>query len=159
MGKFLQGLYDDLKLHVRQSAWLHSAPERPKSRNSKQPAPTRIQELLRQHGPEYEPPMPDLDSGGYLLDYFWEIGPFSPGATYPVPLSHLEIQAWQHNTGIELSAWQARTMRSLSEEYVAQLRLGESSTCLPPWSEGITREQRAAAARSVRAAVRAMAGL
>lgn len=39
----------------------------------------------------------------------------------PAPITHLEIRAWQENTGKRLTPWEARTLRHLSREYVGEL--------------------------------------
>lgn len=69
-----------------------------------------------------QPDLPPLAGGEHLVGYLLDAGPLSHGGMGPVPLSHLDIQAWQCNTGIELTAWEARTLRDLSREYVAQLQ-------------------------------------
>jgi hypothetical protein len=51
------------------------------------------------------------------------------------PLSHSEIAAWQGNTGIELSAWEARTLRTLSAEYLNSAQDAEDAKCKAPWGE------------------------
>lgn len=50
------------------------------------------------------------------------------------PLPHSEIAAWQANTGIELSAWEASTLRNLSQEFVVAAQAAEDPDCKPPWT-------------------------
>lgn len=51
------------------------------------------------------------------------------------PLPHSEIAAWQANTGVELSAWEACTLRNLSQEYVVAAQAAEDPDCKPPWAD------------------------
>lgn len=67
----------------------------------------------------------------YLLDYLFELG-ICPGGE---PLTHGEIKSWQDNTGIELDAFEARTIKRLSTAYTeehAQANDIESETA---WTE------------------------
>lgn len=68
------------------------------------------------------PDLPPLTAGQHLVGYLLEAGPLAYGGMGPVPLSHLDIRAWQVNTGVELMAWEARTLRDLSRDYVVQLQ-------------------------------------
>lgn len=79
---------------------------------------------------DYVPDMPSVDhEAGYLIGYLYEIGPALDGG----PLTHQELGCWQANTGIELTAWQARTLRRLSQEYVAESHKAEKRDAQPPW--------------------------
>jgi hypothetical protein len=53
----------------------------------------------------------------------------------PVPITHLEIRAWQENSGIELTPWQSALLRRLSQEYIGQLQQAEDSNCKPPFGK------------------------
>lgn len=63
-----------------------------------------------------------------MLDWFWEIGPASAGAA----ISHTEIRCWQENTGFELQSWQARLLRRLSQEFLAESARAADEKCRPP---------------------------
>lgn len=76
--------------------------------------------------------LPPCDAG-YLVKYLFDIGPVEPGGMGPAPLSHREIEAWQRNTGIELNAWEATTLRRLSREYLSMSQDATSPTCPSPW--------------------------
>ena len=53
----------------------------------------------------------------------------------PAPLSHSEMLAWQTNTGIELNAWESRSLRNLSIDYITASREAEDPECPAPWDE------------------------
>lgn len=117
MGKFYEGLADELTLFVRQLGWLHATPEPTKASRGEPDQRSRMQRLKDAGA---QPELPEV-SAGYLLDYLMEIGPAASGGMGPVPVTHGEIRSWQENTGIELSPWEARLLRSLSREYVSEL--------------------------------------
>lgn len=60
------------------------------------------------------------------------------------PLSWAEIAAWQANTFIRLSSWEARVIRALSQAYVGQSRASEEETCPSPWRGAVTEAEKAA---------------
>jgi len=98
---------------------------------------------------------PPCDAG-YLITYLFDAGPVESGGMGPAPLSHREIEAWQHNTGIELSPWEAKTLRRLSREYLAMAQDATSPSCPPPWRpEPIYEPERAErVAKAIKAALR-----
>lgn len=130
MGKFLEGLYDDLSLYVRQQAWLNAVPEKLPHDKSKEPGKSRIQ-AMQEAGER--PEVPSVDGGEYLIGYLFEVGPTMAGGMGEAPLSHGELRAWQDNTGIELHAWEARMLRALSLDYLAQAQKSEKRDCKPPY--------------------------
>lgn len=77
--------------------------------------------------------MPPVDAG-YLLGYLFEIGPTMAGGMGAGPVTNQEILAWQALTGITLDAWEARTLRSLSCEYLAESHRAEKRGAKAPWS-------------------------
>lgn len=68
-----------------------------------------------------EPVLPEVSLAPHLLTYLMEIGPTLPGGMGPAAITHGEIRAWQENTGVSLSSWEARTVRQLSRDYVSEL--------------------------------------
>lgn len=73
-----------------------------------------------------------------------------------VPVTHSEIRAWQDNTGIDLSAWEAQTLRRLSGEYLAQSQAAESTDCPAPWAAEITEQTREDVSTKVQNAFRTL---
>lgn len=105
----------------------------------------------------FEPEMPPIeDAAQHVLGYLYEIGPTMIVGMGDAPLTHSEIAAWQVNTGIELSSWEARTLLRLSREHMSQTARACKPNCPPPWASG-SAEAKVVAATSLRAALSAMA--
>ena len=51
----------------------------------------------------------------HVLEYLMDLGV----ATGEAAITHLEIYAWMQNTGIELSSWEAQTIKRLSNTYLS----------------------------------------
>lgn len=157
MGKFLEALYEQISLYVKQSAWLNACPQGAGSEGNKErPRQSRLQLLRAERGEDFEPDMPPLELD-YLRDYFFEIGPVQSGGMGPAPLSNTEIRAWQSNTGIILSPWEARFIRRLSIDYLSQSHDAEESTCPAPWNDSQLRG--ALVAKSLRESIEGLAKL
>lgn len=164
MGKFLEGLFDELKLYVRYSAWLSAVPERAKDDKSDLPLVSRF-EARRQRWvaekrgrlPEdYDPEMPPLNGTEFLIGFLFEVGPVMPVGMGVGRITHSELRDWMDNTGVELDAWQARTLCELSQEYAAENHRASKQDCPPPWTSG---EAPMRALTSTQAAIRALAAL
>jgi hypothetical protein len=109
---------------------------------------------------EYVPEMPPLQAEyEHVLAYLFEVGPtLYNGGMGEGPLTHSELVAWQWNTGIELSSWEARALLQLSRAYLVQSGLAEKPDCKPPWlPEGL--EFRRAVALDIRNSIRGMISL
>lgn len=153
MGKFQQGLAEELSLYARQLAWLHATPEPPKGFKGE---PDRRSRMQRQKDAGRAPDLPDV-SAPHVVAYWMEVGPAAAAGMGPAPLSHTELRAWQDNTGIELTPWEARLVRTLSREYVSELHAAEKVDRQAPYMP-LSPEQRAAAvAQDMRAALVRMA--
>jgi hypothetical protein len=111
-------------------AWLHTVPEKAKQPRYK----TRVVS------------MPPLDGGMHLINIMLEIGPTKvAGMGGVVGIDELDIAAWQFNSGISLTAWEAQTIRSLSQVYAAASMNGREASALPPYTppaEELKEEQR-----------------
>ncbi len=154
---FFESLAGDLSLWVRHAAWLNAVPERADNDKSKKPNVSR-REALEKDGDE-APEMPPIDAA-YLIGYLWEIGPSVAAGMGSGPISHTEIESWQRNTGIELNAWEARTLRRLSMDYVSESQKATAIDAEAPWQESpdvIEAPNRAA--EDMRSAIRALAAL
>jgi hypothetical protein len=156
VGKFLQGVSEELTLYVRQSAWLNAPLERPKNDKGEEPQRSRLQILRRDLQDEsHAPEMPPVDAGAHLLGYLFEIGPTMPAGMGPGAISNTELRAWQDNTGIELSAWEARTIRALSRAYVSEYGEAGDPKRQAPWNAADDAEQRQRIAQNTAASMRA----
>ena len=157
MGKFLDALYEQVSLYVKQSAWLNACPRGAgRADEGKQPRLSRLQQLKGDNGDDFEPDMPPLDIH-YLRDYLFEIGPLQTGGMGPAPLSNAEIHAWQDNTGIVLTPWEARMIRRLSMDYLQQYHEADDPTCPAPWHDRTLRG--ALVAKSLRESIEGLSKL
>ena len=77
----------------------------------------------------------------HLIGYLMEMGLTEAAGMGMVALSWREITAWQDGTGIVLSSWQARLIRRLSTEYVAELHAAEDESRGPPWKPPVTQRE------------------
>ena len=74
-----------------------------------------------------------MESLGYLIEYLWELGPMrSEGLGY-VPVSWLEIDAWNRLRQVSLDSWEARVIHLLSVEYCQQIKDSTDPGCPPPY--------------------------
>lgn len=81
--------------------------------------------------------MPPLAfEASYLIEILFEIGPTQPfGMGGQIGISELEMQAWQANRSLKLTAWEASTLRHLSREYAAMLGEAQNPNCPAPWTD------------------------
>jgi len=136
LGEFFATVGDELSLYVRHAAWLHTAPK-PKTpakrgMSAAQDEPrSRAQRITEAGG---HPEMPPTGPESHLLGILFDVGPVMPGGMAAVPITDADLIAWQHNSGIRLSPWQARTLRRLSRDYAAEQRRAEDPDAPPPYS-------------------------
>lgn len=74
----------------------------------------------------YWPPNP----APHITDWLVEIGPTMGDAV----VTEQELVAWQLNSGVELDAWEARTIRRLSTAFLAQSDKARKPDCLAPYT-------------------------
>jgi len=72
--------------------------------------------------------MPDCQAS-YILAYLFELGTTQGDSA----ITHSEIRAWMDNTGIELSSWEAQTIKRLSETYLHSYHVAKSKKAATPW--------------------------
>ena len=121
---------ETLSVYVKQLAWLNTIPEKEK----------------RPRRDTVGGDLPPITAGVYLIELLFEIGPAQPLAmSSPVAISELEIAAWQKNRGISLSAWEAGTIRRLSQDYASALAKAGQASCPPFYMspERMTEDRRA----------------
>lgn len=103
-------------------------PDKAPSDTSREPGISRNEALKRAFGIEdFEPEMPPVDCGNHLLAHLWKRGPTLAGAMGQSALTDVDLAAFQSNSGIELSEWEATTLIRLSRDY-----LGESGAATKP---------------------------
>jgi len=67
----------------------------------------------------------------HVLEYLIDLGV----ATSESSITHLEIYAWMANTGIDLSSWEAQTIKRLSNTYLSSSHEFRKSDAETPWSD------------------------
>lgn len=87
---------------------------------------SRLKQITAQGG---VPELPD-NPAPYLVDWLFEIGPSSGDGAIGFP----DLTAWQDITGVELTPWEARTLRRLSVEYLHQQYQSRDPGCPAPFS-------------------------
>lgn len=120
-------------------AWLNATPKPPEgskraAANQQPPALSRIDQLKRDKIAPQMPPNP----APHVIDRLVEMGLTEAAGMGAGPLSWLTIAAWSTMTAVPLAPWEARLIRRLSIEYLAEGRRAESENCPPPWRGEIT---------------------
>lgn len=147
MGKLQRQLGEELKLYVRHMAWLNAVPKPdPRTRRGKaaEDAPPRLSRLDELKKKKIEPAMPP-NRAPKLIARLIEIGLTEAGGMAPAPLAWGTIADWSRVTGVKLEPWEARLMRTLSIEYLAEGRRAESENCPAPWRSAVVTEAERAA--------------
>ena len=137
-------------------AWLHAKPKPdPRSHRAKVEAEqakggaeiVRLSRLDQMKRHKFVPQMPP-NPAPHITERLMEIGLVEASGMGTAPLSWREIGEWQRQVGIDLPPWEARLIRRLSSEDIAQTKLAESESCPPPWRAEVTlREIETEAAR------------
>ena len=110
---------------MKHLAWLHATPKTEKNTKS------RMEQfkLISDEHPYLE--MPAIDNYVYLIDWLFELGPTMQSSMGSSPLTFEEIRAW--GIDIDLSPWEASTLRRLSLDYLSMLHTGSEPKCPPPF--------------------------
>jgi hypothetical protein len=97
-----------------------------------QPHAPRISrgDLMRASGAT--PAMPPIRAR-WMFDRLIEIGPVESSSAGSAPLSWHEIRAWQEATFTPLSAWEARTLRRMSRDFLIESQRAEDPHCQAPF--------------------------
>ena len=121
---------------MRTLAWLNAVPEAPptgKGVIKKKKAGERQTRLQEMKAKGSAADLPEVEIGGYLVDYLMEVGPVESAGMGTDRISNRELRAWQKNTGIRLTAWESRTLCRLSREYAGESQRATAHDCPPPW--------------------------
>lgn len=79
-----------------------------------------------------EPPLPPCPVP-FIVEHLVEIGPVVSSGMGSAPIGWSDILAWQACTGVALSPWASRQIRSLSIAYLTMCREAEKPDCPAPW--------------------------
>lgn len=80
---------------------------------------------------------------------FFEVGPVLSSGMGPMLLTHLELESFQRNTGVELSAWEVRVLRRMSGEWISESHKAEAPDCPAPYTD-MSDERRRDVAKHIR---------
>jgi len=121
-------------------AWLNAMPKPdPRTKRGQAadqpPAISRAAKMKKDGIPIQMPPSP----APHIIDRLVEIGLTDADGA---PISWLAINEWQRATCVHLAPWEARLIRRLSVEYVAESRRAESENAAPPWRTDVTPRER-----------------
>lgn len=135
-------------------AWLNTAPRPDKPPQRGDPAiPTRLEKMrMDRKDVGYLPELPEA-SAPHLLAYLWDAGPTLATSVGAGPLTHSELLAWQHNSGIDLPPWQAQMLRRLSIEYLNERSQAESPDCPAPVALTTRNDDRAHVGKKIQSAM------
>lgn len=131
-------------------AWLNAVPkpdERTKRAKSEEGPPklTRVERMKRDGVTVPMPPNPLP----HVIDRLIEIGLTEAAGMGAGPVSWQTMDAWANRTSVNIPPWEARLIRRLSVEYVAEQRRAESENCPPPWAWQTTEAEKQAANREL----------
>lgn len=124
-------------------AWLNAVPkpdERTKRAQIAKDAP-RLSRADVYKRDKITPPMPP-NPAPHIISRLVEIGLTEAAGMGSVPLTWLTINQWQIAVNVRLPPWEARLIRALSVEYLAEGRRAESENCPPPWRAPVTQRER-----------------
>lgn len=113
-------------------AWLNAAPKPPTGVKLPANAPPPVSRVAALKADKIDPQMPP-NPAPHFIDWLVEIGLTESTGMGNVPLSWASIHWWQVVTSITLSPWEARLIRKLSVEYLAESRRAEEAGCPAPW--------------------------
>ncbi len=123
-------------------AWLAATPKPPEGsrraeRWENQPASAKKSRAERMGKKAAEAAMPP-NPMPHIIDRFVEMGMVEAAGMGTVALSWSTLSAWSQMTGVRLCPWEARTIRRLSVEYLAEGRRAETETCPAPWKAPVS---------------------
>jgi len=137
-------------------AWFRSIPiakqEKSVANSDKQTELTRAEKIQENGG---RPMLPDVGDAEYVITYWQDLGMVEMGAMGPVPLSAREILSWQECTGVELSAWEYRAIKQMSQAYLMQAKESEKPECKPPYGDPVNEFDRTIVSKKVSNAFKA----
>src|SRR3546814_5786496 len=123
-------------------AWLNATPKPDeRTKRAKHGTSAQISRAERFKKDGITPQMPP-NPAPHIIDRLVEIGLTEAAGMGAAPLSWQSIRSWSDMTGIYPAPWEARLIRKLSIEYLAEGRRAESENCPPPWRAEVTERER-----------------
>ena len=77
--------------------------------------------------------LPPVESHRYIIEWLFDVGPGMSFGMGLCPLTYQEINAWAD--GIEISAWERETLKTLSSEYLSWSNKSTKDGCPAPYIE------------------------
>lgn len=115
---FFAETLEQLRLYVRQTAWLNTIPEK-----ATKPRRDTVGGSL-----------PPISAGAHLLEILFDVGPAKPMAmAAPVAIDEMDLVAWQYNRDIRLTPFETSAIRELSRAYASQLSEASAKGCPAPY--------------------------
>jgi len=154
LGKFYQGVRQDLVLYARQLGWFHSIPQsRDKSAESQRL--TRMDKIIENGGTPLLPPVGDAE---YLLEYWRAVGMAISNGMGTAPITATELTHWANAQGLELAPWEFAALLEMSRTYLGAMQQGENPNSLPPYGDPVNQFDRQKVANKVSNAFKAFIG-
>lgn len=108
-------------------AWLNTPPDPPKDSKAK---PASRLARFKSEGLAID--LPD-NPAPYVTTWLMEIGPVVSNGMGSAVIGWGDLTSWQDLTGNELTPWEARTLRSLSRDFLDQTSKARAQNCPPPF--------------------------
>lgn len=105
-------------------------------------APPPISRIARLKKDGVKNPAMPPNPAPHIVAHLIEIGLVEARGMGTGPVSWREINEWQRASGVNLTPWEARLIRRLSTEYVAEGGRAENENCPPPWRAPVTQQER-----------------
>ena len=129
---------------MRHLAWLGAVPQAKSEKLADgDKRVSRIERLTEQGIMPELPPNP----APHLTNLLFEVGPAEPGGMDDAPIGWSTLRDWQAQVGLQLPPWQARLLRRLSRDYVAEARQARDEDRPAPWGATIQEKRDVVAAR------------
>jgi len=85
--------------------------------------------------------MPPVESCGYILDWWHELGLSTSGVNGPEPLPFTELESWARVSGVELEPWEMGMVSKLSQQFCRQFHLSKEKNCESPYLAEVSADE------------------
>ena len=99
--------------------------------------------------------MPLVNGHQYIIEWLFDVGPTMMSSMGNSPLTFEEIYAWGKD--IDISHWEASTIRKLSIDYLSMLHHGSEPDCPVPYAETPSEDKLQQVSNGLKAVFLAMA--
>lgn len=76
--------------------------------------------------------LPEIETGGYLLEALFEVGPTSKSEMSEGPVSWTELLSYSDCAGTVSEPWEFKLLHKMSSAYLAAKIEGTDPLCIPP---------------------------